>query len=215
MRYRAILFDMDGTLIDSEKLMLKAGMLALHDFGVEAQPEDFEEFVGRGEDLYIGGVARKHGVAFDPAMKKRAYDYYGRDVKTEAAVPPEALPVLRELKARGYKMAICSSADREKVVYNVEAIGVREDFFGAFVTGSDGIAHLKPAPDIYLKGAALLGVRPDECLVVEDAPSGILSAHAAGMKAAAITASFPAEVLEEKSHPDFIICNLNQLLELV
>lgn len=200
MRYKAILFDMDGTLIDSERLMTKVGIMALHDFGVEAKPEDFEEFVGRGEDLYIGGVARKHGVQYDPAMKKRAYDYYGQLVGTEAAVPPEALDVLNELKRRGLKMAVCSSADREKVVYNVRAIGVSEDFFGAFVTGSE-IEHLKPAPE--------------ECLVVEDAPSGILAAHAAGMRAVGITASFPEQTLAAQAKPEYIIHNLNQLLELV
>lgn len=214
MRYRAILFDMDGTLIDSERLMTKVGIMALHDFGVEAKPEDFEEFVGRGEDLYIGGVARKHGVQYDPAMKKCAYDYYGQLVGTEAAVPPEALDVLNELKRRGLKMAVCSSADREKVVYNVRAIGVSEDFFGAFVTGSE-IEHLKPAPDIYLKGAELLGAAPEECLVVEDAPSGILAAHAAGMRAVGITASFPEQTLAAQAKPEYIIHNLNQLLELV
>ena len=56
-QFEAILFDMDGVLIDSEELMSKAGMMALHDFGIEAKPEDFIPFVGRGEDLYIGALS--------------------------------------------------------------------------------------------------------------------------------------------------------------
>ena len=61
MKYEAILFDMDGVLIDSEELMAKTGIMALRDYGIEAVPEDFVPFVGRGEDLYIGGVAEKYG----------------------------------------------------------------------------------------------------------------------------------------------------------
>lgn len=213
-KYQAILFDMDGVLIDSEELMAKAGILALRDFGVNAVKEDFEEFVGRGEDKYIGGVAQKHGVPYDFAMKKRAYDYYGQYVKEEATVPVDALPVLNELKARGYKMAVCSSADREKVVYNTEAIGVGEDFFDALITGSE-VKNLKPAPDIFLRGAELLGAEPACCLVVEDSPSGIGAAHAGGIPAAGIATSFSAEHLRQQAQPEFILHTLTELLELV
>ena len=177
MKVRAILFDMDGVLIDSEELMAKSGILALREFGVEASASDFLPFVGRGEDKYIGGVAEKHGVRYDTAMKDRAYDYYGQMVKAEATVPEDTLPTLKALHARGIKMAICSSADRVKVRYNLRAIGADESLFGAIVTGSD-VERKKPAPDIYLKGASLLGEQPEDCLVVEDAPSGIQAAHA-------------------------------------
>ena len=61
---KAILFDMDGVLIDSESLMAKSGILALRDYGIDPVPEDFVPFVGRGEDKYIGGVAAKHGLTY-------------------------------------------------------------------------------------------------------------------------------------------------------
>ena len=211
---KAILFDMDGVLIDSETLMAKSGILALRDFGIDPQPEDFIPFVGRGEDKYIGGVARKYGLTYDPMMKDRAYHYYGLYVETEAFVPKDVHRVLSAVKEKGYKIAVCTSADYAKVVHNLRAIGLSEDFFDAFVTG-DRIRNLKPHPEIYLTGARLTSTAPEDCLVVEDAPSGIQAAHAGGMKAVGITSSFPEAYLAEQSRPDYIIHELSQLLEIV
>ncbi len=214
MKVRAILFDMDGVLIDSEALMARAGILALREFGIEAVSEDFLPFVGRGEDKYIGGVAEKHGVRYDTAMKDRAYDYYGQMVAAEATVPADTLPTLKALHARGIKMAVCSSADRVKVRYNLRAIGASESLFSAIVTGSD-VERKKPEPDIYLKGAELLGEKPEDCLVVEDAPSGIQAAHAGGIRAAGIASSFSAQELTRQASPEYLIDTLSQLLELL
>ena len=211
---KAILFDMDGVLIDSETLMAKSGILALRDYGIDPVPEDFIPFVGRGEDKYIGGVAQKYGLTYSPEMKARAYEYYGRYVEQEAFVPKDVRRVLDTVKARGYRIAVCTSADYAKVVHNLRAIGVEEGFFDAFVTG-DKIKNLKPHPEIYLTGAKLAGAAPDQCLVVEDAPSGIKAAHAGGMKAVGITSSFTEDYLVAQSHPDYIIHELGQLLELV
>ena len=211
---KAILFDMDGVLIDSEALMAKAGILALRDYGLDPVAEDFMPFVGRGEDKYIGGVAQKYGLTYDPAMKARAYHYYGLYVDTEAFVPKDVHRVLTAVKQRGYRIAVCTSADYAKVVHNLRAIGLAEDFFDAFVTG-DNIQNLKPHPEIYLTGAKLTGAAPAECLVVEDAPSGVKAAHAGGMKAVGITSSFPEDYLVRESQPDYIIHSLTQLLEIV
>ena len=214
LNYEAVLFDMDGVLIDSEELMARSGVLGLKDFGIDAKPEDFVPFVGRGEDMYMGGVARKYGHEYDPEMKARCYYHYGLHVEEEAYVPKEVAALLPALKEAGLKLAVCTSADMGKVVHNLRAIGVSEDFFDGFVTG-DHITHLKPDPEIYLTGAKLTGTAPENCLVVEDAPSGILAAHAAGMKVAAITSTFNEKTLREEAGPDFIIHNLLELLSLV
>ena len=210
MRYKAILFDMDGVLIDSETLMAKTGVLALRQYGIEAKTEDFAEFVGQGEDRYVGGVAEKYGHVYTQAMKHTLYDEYGKLVAREARIPEGEREVLTELRARGYQMAVCSSADREKVQYNLSAIGLGEDFFDYVVTGSE-VTRQKPAPDIYLKAAERLGAAPESCLVVEDAPSGIRAAHAAGMKAAGIASSFSRAYLTAHSSPDYLLDALREL----
>ena len=213
-KYEAVLFDMDGVLIDSEELMAKAGALALHDYGIEAKPEDFVPFVGRGEDLYIGGVAEKYGVPYDPEMKQRCYYYFGLYVETEAYVPKEIPALLYQLKDAGYKICVCTSADWNKVVHNLRAMGIGKEVFDAFVTGDD-ITKKKPDPEIYLTGARLLNVLPEKCVVVEDSPSGIKSARAAGMLSVGIDTSFPEEVLVRESQPDIIIHSLGELCSCI
>ena len=210
MKYKAVLFDMDGVLIDSETLMTKSGILALRDYGIEAKAEDFTPFVGRGEDLYIGGVARKYGHEYDPVMKQRCYDYYGEYVETDAFVPKEIPSLLYQLKDMGFKICVCTSADWGKVKHNLRAMGIGKEVFDAFVTG-DNVEKKKPDPEIYLKGAGFLGVAPEDCVVVEDAPNGIQAAKAAGMMAVGIDTSFSEELLREESDPDVMIHSLAEL----
>ena len=159
MKYKAILFDMDGVLIESEWLMRDTAIQSLAEHGVQAKHEDFLEFTGCGEDRFVGGVAEKYGLTYTFAMKERAYDFFGERVLEETDVPEGVKDMLETLHARGLKMAVCSAADRRKVMYNLLAVGVTEDKFGAFITGSD-VERKKPFPDIYLMGAERLGVDP-------------------------------------------------------
>ena len=211
MKYKAILFDMDGVLIESEFLMRATAIQSLADYGVQAKHEDFLEFTGMGEDRFVGGVAEKYGLKYEFAMKERAYDYYGQRVKAEAHIPEGVKEMLEQLHAKGVVLAVCSAADLRKVRYNIQAIGVDESLFSALVTGSD-VARKKPFPDIYLEGARRVGMDPKDCLVVEDAVSGIQAAHAAGMDAVGIPSTFTPEQLKEKAGPEYI---LNQTRELV
>ena len=210
MKYKAILFDMDGVLIESEYLMRASAIRALADYGVQAKHEDFLEFTGMGEDRFVGGVAEKYGLSYEKAMKELAYDYFGQDVKEQAHVPAGVKEMLLELHSRGLVLAVCSAADLRKVKYNIQAIGVDESLFTALVTGSD-VARKKPFPDIYLEGARQVGIAPQDCLVVEDAVSGILAAHAAGMDAVGVPTTFSKEKLTQDAGPEYL---LNEIKEL-
>lgn len=213
MKYKAILFDMDGVLIESEYLMRASAIRALADYGMQAQHEDFVEFTGMGEDRFVGGVAEKHGLVYKTEIKELAYDYFGQRVKEEANVPAGVKEMLETLHNKDLVLAVCSAADLRKVRYNLQAIGVDENIFSALVTGSD-VARKKPFPDIYLEGARRIGMEPKDCLVIEDALSGIQAAHAAGMDAVGVPTTFSKEELSEKVHPEYLLNEIRELTNL-
>lgn len=204
---------MDGVLIESEFLMRSSAIQALADYGIQAQHEDFLEFTGMGEDRFVGGVAEKHGHTYVTAMKDLAYDYYGQRVKAEAHIPEGVKEMLQSLHNRGIILAVCSAADLRKVRYNIQAIGVEESLFTALVTGND-VERKKPFPDIYLEGARQVGIDPKDCLVVEDAISGIQAAHAAGMDAVGIPSTFSKTELQERTQPEYILDLTRELTDL-
>ena len=213
MKYKAILFDMDGVLIESEFLMRASAIHSLAQYGIAAKHEDFVEFTGMGEDKFVGGVAEKYGHTYTFDMKERAYDYFGEHVKEMAHVPAGVKQMLEALHAKGLVLAVCSAADLRKVKYNIKAIGVDEHIFSALVTGSD-VARKKPFPDIYLEGARRVGIDPKDCLVVEDAVSGIQAAHAAGMDAVGVPTTFSKEELTERVHPEYLLNEIKELTDL-
>ncbi len=192
---KAIVFDMDGVLIDSEQVMSKAAILALKEFGVNAQPYDFIPFMGQGENSFIGNVARKYNVEYQYAMKYRAYEIYDELVCDEAKLFPNIKETITALKKRGYRISLASGADMMKVSSNIKAIGMEESDFEAFVTGND-VTRNKPEPDIFLLAAEKMKINPAYCLVCEDTISGIKAAKAAGMQCLGITSSLQSEVLK-------------------
>lgn len=198
---KAIVFDMDGVLIDSEQVMSKAAILALKEFGVNAQPYDFIPFMGQGENSFIGNVARKYNVEYQYAMKYRAYEIYDELVSDEAKLFPNIKETITALKKRGYRISLASGADMMKVSSNIKAIGMEESDFEAFVTGND-VTRNKPEPDIFLLAAEKMKINPAYCLVCEDTISGIKAAKAAGMQCLGITSSLQSEVLKNSGADD-------------
>jgi HAD superfamily hydrolase (TIGR01509 family) len=192
---RAILFDMDGVLADSEPLICAAACEMFRERGVTVRPEDFHPFVGAGENRYIGGVAERHGVALDIAeAKARTYALYLQMVPEHLHVFPGAVELVQACRAAGWPCAVASSADRIKVDANLRKIGLPPDTWQAVVTAED-VERRKPDPAIFLTAASRLGVAPAGCTVVEDAVNGIAAARAAGMRCVAVATSFPAERL--------------------
>lgn len=207
---RAVIFDLDGVLSDSEPVINAAAIAGLREYGIDPRPEDFHAFVGAGEDRYIGGVAAKYGLTYVPEMKRRVYEIYLDILPGMIRVFPGVQEVLQRLAAAGIRLAVASSGDRVKVEANLRAIGVAPAWFGAVVVGED-VERKKPEPDIFLAAARRLGVPPAACCVVEDAPNGICAAKAAGMRCVAVGQSFPAAVLAQAG-PDVIRSSVAEIL---
>jgi beta-phosphoglucomutase len=205
---RAVLFDMDGVLCDSESLLAQAAcQLFFERYGVSVEPHEFIPFVGTGEKRYLDGVAVQHGIFGRNADDKdRLYAMYLEMVPGRLQETPGAVAFVQACRRRGLRTAVATSADRVKLDGALAAVGLPPAEFDAIVTGSD-IHNTKPDPEIFLVAAAKLGLTPGECLVVEDAEHGITAALAAGCPCLALATTFSAERLFE-SHPDWIVPSL-------
>jgi beta-phosphoglucomutase len=196
-KIQAVIFDMDGVLVDSEPLINAAAIAMFKEKGLEVQPTDFLPFVGAGEDRYIGGVAETYHFRLDlPAAKQRTYQIYLDLVPSHLEAFPGAHDLVFACRKAGLRIAVASSADKIKIVANLEKIGLPLEFWDAVVVGEE-VTYKKPAPDIFLSAAKKLNTQPEECVVVEDAINGIQAAKAAGMRCIAVAQTFPAERLKE------------------
>jgi HAD superfamily hydrolase (TIGR01509 family) len=192
---KGIIFDMDGVLIDSEPFIIKAATQMFAEYGLKIQPHDFHPFTGTGEKRFIGGVAEKYNFAVDiECAKNRTYDIYLEIIKGKLKPLPGAKDFIARCRKANKKIAIASSADWRKVRGNLAEINLPVKLFDAVVAGED-VEYKKPAPDIFLLAAEKIGLDPKDCLVIEDAPSGIKAAKVAGCKCLAITSSFTSEQL--------------------
>lgn len=164
--------------------------------GVIVKPEDFLPFVGSGENRYLGGVAEKYEYAFELERDKaRAYAIYDQKVKGKLKPLPGVTSFISLCKQRGIKIAVATSADQVKMRINLREMEIPESYFHATVSGSE-VEHKKPHPEIFLSAAAKLGLKPSECLVVEDAVNGIEAANAAGCRCLALSTSFSPALLQ-------------------
>jgi HAD superfamily hydrolase (TIGR01509 family) len=209
---KGVLFDMDGVLVDSESFICKAAIMMFSEIGIIVSPEDFQPFVGMGENRYIGGVAEKHGIMVDiEQVKARTYNIYKKIVRGKLFPLPGSHEFISRCRNKGLKLALVTSADAIKMEINLKEIGLSQNTFDSIITGLD-VKKKKPFPEIYLKAAKSLGLKPGDCLVVEDAVSGIDAGKAAGCRCLAVTSSFGAVALKKA---DWICKSLIDVLDEV
>ncbi len=200
---RGVLFDMDGVLVDSEAFICEAAIRMFAELGKSVSSDDFKPFVGTGENRYLGGVAEKHGISIEiTKAKARTYEIYRQIIKGRLNPLPGALEFVDKCRKKGLRLAIATSADYVKMEANLAEISLPADSFDATVNGLE-VENKKPSPDIYIKAASKLGLKPQECLVVEDAVSGVKAGVAAGCRCLAVTTSFGRSSLSEADW----ICN--------
>ena len=192
-----VLFDMDGVLVDSEPYIAKAGCMLFAEKGLEVTPADFEPFIGTGDKRYVGGVAEKYNFPLDSTKAKtQLYDIYLELIKGQLKPLPGVIDFLNKCKTMNKKIAVATSADLRKAQGNLTEMGLTIDYFDTVVTAED-IKHKKPDPEIFLLAAKRLSLNPCDCLVIEDAVSGVASAKSAGAKCLAITSTFTVEQLSD------------------
>lgn len=207
----ALVFDVDGVIADTEALNARASVLMFRQlYGLTVQPEDFQPFVGTGDERYVEGVAEKYGVAIDTraAVDRRAGNFFAL-LKSE---PLPAAPGVKELvdqarHERDVKLAIATSGQKAKQFPVIEGAGLRLWWFDAVITGDD-VSRKKPDPQIYCLAAERLELPPARCVVFEDAPVGVQAAKAAGCRCVAVTSTVAAEAL---AAADLVVSSLAEV----
>jgi len=204
---KGVLFDMDGVLVDSEEFICQAAIQMFAEHGLSVQESDFLPFVGTGENRYIGGVAELYGFNLDIERDKaKTYQIYEGLVRGRLKPLPGVLEFIADCKSKDLRLAVATSADEVKMKINLKESGIDPDLFDELVHGME-VRNRKPDPDIYLLAANRLGLEANQCVVIEDAISGITAAKRAGAYCLALTTSFPEEELREA---DWIISDLSE-----
>ena len=190
---KALIFDKDGTLHDTERVFHDAWRLAAKDMRVPDIDTTIRDCTGRNlQDIGQYWEAKYPDISFTDylALRTRYFDQL-----TEQGIPVKegAVQLLKTLRERGYLLALATSTGRKAAMEHLRRTGM-EGLFDAMVFG-DMVQRGKPAPDIYLTAAGALGLSPEVCVGVEDSPNGVLSVHNAPMRAIMVpdlTAPTPA-----------------------
>ena len=192
MQYKAVIFDLDGVLVFTDKYHFKAWKKLAEKLDIEFTEKDNDRLrgVSRAESLEI--ILEKYHGKLISEDKKREYLEEKNDIYRQFLgdmnrndVSADVRDTLTRLRKDGYRLAIGSSS--KNTAYILE----RTELADAFDAVADGtmITRSKPDPEVFLKAAELLSENPSDCLVVEDADAGVTAAHAAGMDVAAIGAA--------------------------
>lgn len=179
--YDAVIFDLDGTLIDTEQLCNETGVAACANIGHPVSMAFFQTLAGIDDSTRVKLIGAEYGVSIEEAAFLAEWDRLCT-LRFAHGVPLKdgALDLIAKISALNVPMAICTSSRRGPAAEKIAAAG----FGAAFQTivTLDDVAHAKPAPDPYLLAAKRMGVAPQGCLAFEDSDTGAASARAAGMQ---------------------------------
>lgn len=188
MRFRAIIFDLDGVLVESEELWAQADRMFAHTHHVTLPDELIASFKGRRQPDIIEVYREKAGLTGDTNTLLMERSEIVKTILQQWAKPvPGAQDFLSFLERQWSDVhrALASSSPHDVIAFELRHFAFAH-FFSLVVSGED-VPQGKPAPDIYVRVAENLVIEPGDCLVIEDSESGILSAKAAGMTCVALT----------------------------
>jgi beta-phosphoglucomutase family hydrolase len=205
---KAVIFDMDGVIVNSEPAHVEAEKHILLKYGVKITTEELRDYTGTTAEFEFNDLIRKYKLnttAETLFNEKEEILFRLLEEKTE---PTEGvIYLIKNLKQHGFKLGIATSGHRKLAHYYLKKLGI-ETFFDTVVCAED-ITHSKPDPGIFMKAAQRLGVEPKECIVIEDARVGIEAARKAGMKS--IGYSNPNSGNQDLSKADWVVSDFTKL----
>lgn len=216
--FKAVIFDMDGVLINTEWLWKEVNFSIYKKYDINIDDETYQTVIGRTEDEVFRPFLAKRGLRGKEleeinkkAMRERR-ELFMEKAKLDLEMFPGAIEKIKELKQKGFKLAIATSSTKELLDLVLKKFNI--DLYFIVVIPGDEIANSKPNPEIYLKTIQQLNLKPEECIIIEDSISGIKAAKAAGAFCIAVATTFSKEKIEKQTKADKIIkniCELNQV----
>ena len=215
MNIKAVLFDMDGLMVDTESLATEAFIHSAKKQGYDMTKE---------ETLLVLGFTTKSIYEFwenyfknsDVSGKQLVDDHYKYIENILFTTGPSKMPYIEELlkylKESNYKVAVASSSNMDHIINNMEKTGLKK-YIDEFASGAE-VENGKPAPDVFLLAAERLGVKPEECLVLEDSKAGVIAGSSAGAKVIMVPDMFkPDEECKERTYR--IVGNLGEVISIL
>ena len=207
-RNHAVLWDMDGVLVDTGAFHYEAWKETFNELNVPFSEEDFRKTFGMNNAGILETIFERKPEPGEVAEISHKKESLFRDlVKGKAVLLPGVADWLERFRAWGLKQAITSSAPPANIEFLVDELKIR-GYFDEIVSGFD--LPGKPNPDTFLKASEMLKVKPENCVVVEDAIAGVEGAKRAGMKCVAVTTTNPAKQL---SKADLVVEHLGKMEE--
>jgi len=190
---RAVLWDLDGVLVDSAPFHFQAWRELLASLGRELSEADFRRTFGLRNDAILSDLVGDLPAAEMERLAARKEALFRRAALGNIVPLPGALALLRLLRERGFKLALVSSTPHGNIDLILGSLGVE----GAFdvIVGEEDVRRGKPDPEGFLLAARRLGVPPEECVVIEDAPVGVEAAKRGGMRCAGVSRDRPRDAL--------------------
>ena len=215
MNIKAVLFDMDGLMVDTESLATQAFIHSAKKQGYDMTKE---------ETLLVLGFTTKNIYDFwenyfkdsNVSGKKLVDNHYKYIENVLFTTGPEKMPYIEELlkylKGNSYKVAVASSSNMDHIINNMEKTGLKK-YIDEFASGAE-VENGKPAPDVFLLAAKRLGVKPENCLVLEDSKAGVIAGSSAGAKVIMVPDMFkPDAECKEKAYK--IVNNLGEVISIL
>jgi HAD superfamily hydrolase (TIGR01509 family) len=207
----AAIFDMDGVLVDSNPFHIRKWIDLLNERQVPFDREELAHIAlgPRNRNTirhYFGDSLSEADVH---QLSEELEEKYRAAIRPHAKPLPGLEPLIKELHQADIPMAVASAGMRKNIEFMVDVLGLRP-YFRYLISGEE-MPRSKPDPEIYLKTAAALGVKPAECAAFEDSFVGVEAVKRAGMKCVAVASTFPVEELRRKTHADLIVTSFEDL----
>ncbi|MFW5487498.1 MAG: HAD family hydrolase [Desulfovibrio sp.] len=210
----AVLFDMDGVIIDSEPLHKESFFIMAERLKIDMSTEEYEQFIGRSSINQWQYAVENYGLAHPPAtlaLEQIKIFLEQLDVPGKAQRSPGLDAILKCIASRNLTCGVASSNNRS-AVDKVLSLLELNNHFQVVVTAND-TAKAKPAPDLFLLASEKIGVPPEKCLVIEDAYNGVTAAKAAGMSC--VGYRNPNSGKQDLSAADYWVDRLEQVVEIL